>query len=61
MKLFKKLENLFSAAAFAEAGEQQTAAGMASEDGEPDRQRTSEDVRLAGSPMAPRRRLAPRA
>lgn len=61
MKLTKKIENWFSAAAFAEAGEFETARRLAAEDVEADagKDRT-EDVKL-GSPAIGRRRLASKA
>ena len=54
MKLSKKLENLFSAAAFAEAGEFETAREMAAENAdEPRRKHASDDVKNESPRLTP--------
>ena len=62
MKLSKKLENLFSAAAFAEEGEFETAREMAAENADEPRQKhaKNDDVRHEAPRLTPGR-LAPKA
>ncbi|MBI5869477.1 MAG: hypothetical protein HZB44_00750 [Actinobacteria bacterium] len=61
MKLSKKLENLFSAAAFAEEGEFEAARQMAGEDAsEPRRARAADDLKPA-APRIKHGHLAPKA
>ncbi|MHB9111118.1 MAG: hypothetical protein ACYC4D_00595 [Thermoleophilia bacterium] len=61
MKLSKKLENLFSAAAFAEEGEFETAREMAAENvEEPSRKHATDDVKH-DAPRLTRGHLAPKA
>lgn len=61
MKLFKKLENLFSAAAFAEEGEFETARQMVAEDAsEPRRAPAAGDIKPA-APRIKHGHLAPKA
>ena len=61
MKLSKKLENLFSAIAFAEEGEFETAREIAAETvDEPRSKQAADDVRL-GTPRIRQGRLAPKA
>jgi hypothetical protein len=61
MKLSKKLENLFSAAAFAEEGEFETAREIAAEnEDESRRKHANDDVRHEAPRLTPGR-LAPKA
>lgn len=61
MKLSKKLENMFSAIAFAEEGEFETASQMVAEkDGESRRKPANDEVKL-GTPLIQQGQLAPKA
>lgn len=63
MKLFQKLENLLSAAAFAEGGDVETARQMIADNDDehkPSRRVTADDVKL-GIPRIKQGQLAPKA
>lgn len=61
MRLSKKLENMFSAIAFAEEGEFETARQMVAENvGEPPRKPAVDEVKL-GTPRIKQGQLAPKA
>lgn len=61
MKLSKRLENMFSAAAFAEAGEFETAREMLGADVSPASKKTSVDDVKLGTPRLRHGRLASKA
>ncbi|MHB1361739.1 MAG: hypothetical protein ACYCW5_03960 [Thermoleophilia bacterium] len=61
MKLFQKIDNWYSAAAFAEAGEFEAAREIAAEDVSVDTGRTTAEEVKPGTPRLGRGRLAPKA